>query len=247
MPDDANAATTDGAGAGATDGASAGSSGDAGTAASRDALRDDYAAGGFHAPQAWGSRPALLLIDFAQAYFDPAQPLYGGDGCRSALEHAIPLAESAREAGVPVVFTEVKYAPGGSDGGAFYAKVPSLACFDAGRDSQRLADGLTVHDGDLLITKQYPSAFFGTSLAATLRWMKIDTLLLAGVTTSGCVRATCVDGISHGFVTIVVQDAVGDRAPGPHEANLFDMGAKYADLCSGEQAAGYLSRCARAG
>ncbi len=207
-----------------------------------DGLRDNYAAGGFHAPQTWGVRPALLMIDFAQAYFDPAQPLYGGEGCRSALEHAVPLADAARSAGVPVVFTEVKYAPGGGDGGAFYAKVPALACFDAGRDSQRLADGLVVHDDDLLITKQYPSAFFGTSLAATLHWMKIDTLLLAGLTTSGCVRATCVDSISHGFVTVVVSDAVGDRAAGPHEANLFDMGAKYADLCTRSEAVAYLAK-----
>ena len=210
-------------------------------------LAANYARGGFHAPQAWGTRPALLMIDFARAYFDPEQPLYGGEGCRAALERAIGLADAARAAGVPVIFTEVKYQPGGADGGAFYAKVPALACFDAGRDSQRLADGLEVMDGDLMITKQYPSAFFGTSLATTLHWRKIDTLLLAGVTTSGCVRATCVDSVSHGFVTVVVTDAVGDRAPGPHEANLFDMGAKYADLCTSAEASGYARACSPAG
>ena len=141
---------------------------------------------------------------------------------------------------MPVVFTEVVYQPGGADGGAFYAKVPALACFERGRDTQRLAHGLEVGPDDLMVSKQYPSAFFGTSLAATLTHMKIDTLLLAGVTTSGCVRATCVDSVSSGFVTLVVSDAVGDRAEGPHEANLYDMSAKYADLATTDEAIRYL-------
>ena len=216
-----------------------GSSASAASAAS-DSLDENYAKAGYHAAQTRGRRPALLLIDFAHAYYDEASPLYGGKGCRVALDNAIRLAPAAREAGVPVVFTAVKYRPGGTDGGAFYAKVPALACFEEGRDTQRLADGLAVEADDLLVEKQYPSAFFGTSLAATLHWLKVDTLLLAGVTTSGCVRASCIDGISHGFVTLVVEDAVGDRASGPHEANLYDMSAKYADLLSTDEAIAYL-------
>ena len=121
-----------------------------------------------------------------------------------------------------------------------YSKVPALSCFDAGTDSQRLADGLSMEPDDILITKQYPSAFFGTSLDATLRWLQVDTLLLTGVTTSGCVRASCIDSISFGFVTLVVSDAVGDRAQGPHDANLYDMSAKYADLLTTEEAMTYL-------
>ena len=203
-------------------------------------LDENYARAGYHAAQTRGRRPALLLIDFAHAYYDESSPLFGGRGCRTALDNARRLAPAAREAGAPVIFTAVKYAPGGADGGAFYAKVPALACFEAGRDTQRLADGLAVEGNDLLVEKQYPSAFFGTSLAATLHWLKVDTLLLAGVTTSGCVRASCIDGISHGFVTLVVKDAVGDRADGPHQANLYDMSAKYADLLSTDEAIGYL-------
>lgn len=210
-------------------------------------LDDNYARAQYHAPQQWGCKPALVLIDFANAYFDESQPLYGGEGCQIALDNAKRLLPVARSAGVPVVFTEVKYLPGGADGGAFYNKVPALSCFDAGRDSQMLAGGLTVEDGDLLITKQYPSAFFGTSLAATLQWMKIDTLLLTGVTTSGCVRASCIDSISSGFVTIVVSDAVGDRADEPHQANLFDMSAKYADLCDTDEAISYLQNITNTG
>ena len=204
-------------------------------------LEENYARAGYHARQSWGARPALLLVDFARAYFDPASPLFGGEGCRAALGNAIRLRDAARVAGVPVVATEVRYAPGGADGGAFYAKVPALACFEAGRDTQRPAEGLEPGPSDILVTKRYPSAFFGTALDATLRWLKVDTILLAGVTTSGCVRATCVDAVSHGFVTVVVSDAVGDRAPGPHEANLLDMSAKYADLATTEEAMAHLA------
>ncbi len=204
-------------------------------------LDTNYERAGYHARQSWGTRPALVLIDFAKAYFDPAAPLYGGEGCQIALDNAAILADAARVAGVPVVFTEVKYQPGGSDGGAFYAKVPALSCFDAGAETQELAPPLELKDNDILISKQYPSGFFGTSLASTLHFMKVDTLLLCGVTTSGCVRATCIDSISHGFVTLVVEDGVGDRAEEPHRANLFDMSAKYADLLSTQDAIQYFS------
>ncbi|KIN64082.1 Hydrolase, isochorismatase family protein [Sulfitobacter noctilucicola] len=203
------------------------------------ALDKNYEKAGYHARQSWGHRPALVLIDFAKAYFDPDAPLFGGQGCQTALENSAVLADAARAAGVPVVFTEVKYQPGGSDGGAFYAKVPALSCFDAGTETQELAPPLEMKEGDILITKQYPSGFFGTSLASTLHFMKVDTVLLCGVTTSGCVRATCIDSISHGFVTLVVEDGVGDRAEEPHRANLFDMSAKYADLLNTQDAIAY--------
>lgn len=207
-----------------------------------DKLDKNYEKAGYHARQSWGARPALVLIDFANAYFDPEAQLYGGEGCQTALDNAAILADAARVAGVPVVFTEVKYQPGGGDGGAFYAKVPALSCFDAGTETQKLAPPLQVMDDDIVITKQYPSGFFGTSLASTLHFMKIDTLVLTGVTTSGCVRATCIDSISHGFVTLVVEDAVGDRAEEPHRANLYDMSAKYADLLTTPQATEYFQQ-----
>ncbi|MEM7546613.1 MAG: isochorismatase family protein [Pseudomonadota bacterium] len=209
-----------------------------------EAIEQNYARAGYHAAQTRGTRPALLLVDFAHAYFDPNAPLYGGAGCEMARDHAIRLADAARQFGVPVIFTEVKYQPGGGDGGAFYAKVPALSCFDAGAETQKLVKGLSVEANDLMITKQYPSAFFGTSLAATLHWMKIDTLIIGGLTTSGCVRATCIDSISSGFVTLIAKDACGDRATGPHEANLYDMSAKYADLISTEDAIAYMAGAA---
>lgn len=203
-------------------------------------LDSNYARAKYHAPQTWGKRPALVLIDFAMAYFDPEAPLFGGTGCQVALDNAARLADAARACRIPVIFTEVKYMKGGANGGAFYAKVPALACFDEGRDTARLAPPLVVRDGDFMFQKQYPSAFFGTSLAATLAWLKIDTLILTGVTTSGCVRASCIDSISHGFVTLVVEDAVGDRSEETHRANLYDMSAKYADLLNTDTAIEYM-------
>ena len=203
-------------------------------------LDTNYARAGYHAAQDWGRRPALILIDFAQAYYDSASPLFGGEGCRSALESALRLREIAHACGVPVVLSEVKYRKGGADGGVFFRKAPPLTCFVEGEPTQAFASGLTPREDEFIVTKQYPSAFFGTSLSASLTSAGVDTLILTGVTTSGCVRATCVDSMSHGFVTLVVREGVGDRDPRPHEANLYDMSAKYADVVSEERTAAYL-------
>ena len=203
-------------------------------------LDSNYARAGYHASQIWGRRPALILIDFAQAYYDSASPLFGGEGCRGALESALRLREIAHACGVPVVLSEVKYRKGGADGGIFFRKAPPLTCFVEGEPTQAFASGLAPREDEFIVTKQYPSAFFGTSLSASLTSAGVDTLILTGVTTSGCVRATCVDSMSHGFVTLVVREGVGDRDPRPHEANLYDMSAKYADVVSEERTAAYL-------
>lgn len=202
-------------------------------------LDANYARAGYHASQTWGRRPALILIDFAQAYYDPAAPLFGGDGCKAALASALRLREIAHACGLPVVLTEVKYRKGGADGGVFFRKAPPLSCFVEGETTQAFAKGLAPRDDEYVVTKQYPSSFFGTSLAASLTSAGVDTLVLTGVTTSGCVRATCIDSMSHGFVTLVAREGVGDRAPGPHEANLYDMSAKYADVVSEERIGAY--------
>lgn len=205
-------------------------------------LDDNYAKAGYHTRQEWGSRPALLLIDFAVAYFDSASPLFGGQGCRSALESAARLLAKARALSTPVIFTEVKYQAGGADGGVFYRKAPPLACFQAGKASQATMPEVAPQPDEIVVSKQYPSAFFATSLASTLTHLGVDTVLLTGVTTSGCVRASCVDAMSHGFITLVVEDAVGDRDERPHTANLYDMSAKYADVVSEAEALDYLTR-----
>ncbi len=187
----------------------------------------------------FGKRPALLMIDFVEAYFDPACPLYAG--VEDALASALRLQAAARKAGVPVIYTNVVYDRNGRNGGRFYQKSMVLHHFIEGSPMGAWPKGLEVGADELVISKQYPSAFFGTSLAATLTTAGIDTLILTGLSTSGCVRATCVDTCSYGFIPIVVREAVGDRHPAPHEANLFDMDAKYADVVGEAEAIAYLS------
>ncbi len=186
----------------------------------------------------FGQRPALILVDFVQAYFDHNCALYAG--VEDALASALRVREVARAAGIPVIYTNVAYHEDGADGGVFFRKAPVLKNFIAGNPMGAWPSDLQPADGELVISKQYPSAFFGTSLASTLHVMGIDTLIITGVTTSGCIRATCVDTMSHGFIPIVVADACGDRHEAPHEANLFDMNAKYADVVDEAEAIEYL-------
>lgn len=187
----------------------------------------------------YGKRPALILIDFVEAYFDKSCPLYAG--VEGALASALRVRAASQKAGVPVILTNVVYHPGGADGGRFLEKLKPLSCFMAGDPMGAWPDGLEPAENELVISKHYPSAFFGTTLASTLTAMRVDQLILTGLTTSGCVRATCVDAMSHGFITTVVKDAVGDRHAGPHEANLFDMNAKYADVVGEAQIIEFLT------
>jgi maleamate amidohydrolase len=187
----------------------------------------------------FGQRPALVLIDFAHAYYDRESELYAG--VDAALASALRIREAAHAAGVPVVLTEVTYQQGGINGGRFFEKAKPLHNFIKGRKTAAFAEGLVPRDDEIIVSKQYPSAFFGTSLASTLTSCGIDSVILTGLTTSGCVRASCVDSMSHGFRTIVVADACGDRHPAPHDANLFDMNAKYADVVSEADVLAYLS------
>lgn len=187
----------------------------------------------------FGSRPALILIDFCMGYFDPACDLYAG--VEDALASALRLRAAARAAGVPVILTNVVYHPTAFDGGRFFEKAAPLEAFLKGSPMGAFGPGLVPEDDELIISKQYPSAFFGTSLASTLTAAGIDSVILTGLTTSGCVRASCVDAMSHGFRTSVVAEASGDRHAAPHEANLFDMNAKYADVVSEAETLAFLN------
>lgn len=187
----------------------------------------------------YGTRPALILVDFVQAYFDSSCELYAD--VDEALASALRIRKLAREKCVPVIFTNVVYHQGGADGGVFYKKVKPLKHFQVGSPMGDWPEGLVPHDNELVISKQYPSAFFGTSLAATLTAMKVDSLIITGLTTSGCIRATCIDCVSNGYIPIVVAEACGDRHPDPHAANLFDMDAKYGDVVSEKEVISYLS------
>jgi len=188
----------------------------------------------------FGDSPALILVDFVQAYFDESCALYAG--VEDALESALRVRELARAADIPVIYTNVVYYEEGRDGGVFFRKAPVLKNFIVGNPMGDWPVGLQPSDDELVISKQYPSAFFGTSLASALKGMGVDTLIITGVTTSGCIRATCVDAMSNGFIPIVVADACGDRHEAPHEANLFDMNAKYADVVSESETIGHLQQ-----
>jgi len=205
-------------------------------------LADNYAAGGFGRTLEPGRRPAVLVVDFVRAYLVPDSPLYAA--AEPARTAAQALLGTARSAGVPVMHTGVRYQPGGRDGGVFFRKVPALACFEDGARPElaAFAEGLEPAPGETVIMKQYASAFFGTSLASTLTSLGVDTLLIAGVSTSGCVRASALDACQHGFVPLVVREAVGDRHAAPHEASLFDLQAKYAEVVSLAFAEQYLRR-----
>lgn len=177
----------------------------------------------------WGAKPAVVVIDLVRAYTHPDGPFALPDA-RAAVEATAELVETARDEDVPVFWTAVRYAPDLSDGGLFVRKVPALACFaeDAAGDWGDLA--LEPEAGEVVVVKQYASAFFGTSLASTLHAAGVDTLVIAGVSTSGCVRATAMDALNSGFHPQVVRQACADRTPALHDNNLADLDAKYADV-----------------
>jgi maleamate amidohydrolase len=198
-------------------------------------LLDDYNRGGFGGALQPGKKPALLLVDVVVAYLTPGQPLYS-PRFETALASCERLTAAARKAGVPVIFTNVVYRAGGIDGGLFYKKVPALEAFLEGSPLGAFPDTLQPRADEVVVTKQYASSFFGTSLAATLTSMGVDSLFITGFSTSGCVRASALDALQNGFVPLVVADACGDRDERPHEANLFDLSKKYAEVLSEEQA-----------
>lgn len=184
----------------------------------------------------WGDRPALLLVDMVDAYFTPGSPLHLPEhSCLAAAER---LLRAARERGVPVLHTTVRYRAGLHEAGHFGRKVPSLRIFvddDPDAGLARTVDALAPLDAESVIVKQYASGFFGTSLAATLTTLRVDTLAIAGVSTSGCVRATTTDALQHGYRPMLVADACGDRTEAIHRSNVRDLRAKYADVVSVEE------------
>jgi len=198
-------------------------------------LLDDYNRGGFGGVLAPGKKPALLLVDVVMAYVTPGQPLYS-PRFETALASCERLTAAARKAGVPVIFTNVVYRAGGVDGGLFYRKVPALEVFLEGSPLGAFPETLQPHADEVVVSKQYASSFFGTSLAATLTSMGVDSLFITGFSTSGCVRASALDALQNGFVPLVVADACGDRDERPHEANLFDLSKKYAEVLSEAEA-----------
>ena len=188
----------------------------------------------------FGKNPAIILVDFVAAYFDENSPLYAD--VEKALLSAIRIRNKGREKNIPIIYTNVSYQKDGKNGGVFFEKLPVLSCFIEGAKTAGWPSKLDIDPNEIVITKQYPSAFFETCLSKKLNNLEIDTLIITGLTTSGCIRATCVDAISYGFRPIVVKDACGDRHEKPHIANLFDMNAKYADVVSENEVFNFLCK-----
>ena len=189
---------------------------------------DIYARQGFAQKIGIGEMPALVMVDFVLGFTDPAH--FGGGNINDAIDKTVGLLDFARKHGWPIAHTRVVYADDGSDAGAFTRKAPGLRKLTETSPLSQIVEALRPAPGELVIRKRHASAFFGTEFSSWLLWNRVDTLFVTGCTTSGCVRATVVDAVAHNLRTIVVTDGVGDRALGPHEANLFDMGQKYADL-----------------
>ncbi|HEI8865090.1 TPA: isochorismatase family protein [Serratia odorifera] len=189
----------------------------------------------------FGQRPALLMIDFMQGYTTEGAPLYA-PGVVSAVAESVALLATARQHGIPVIHTNIRYhAAHFADGGMWVKKAPVMKDMVEGNPLAAFCPQVQPLPQEVVLSKQYASAFFGTALAPMLVTLGVDTLLLAGCSTSGCIRASAVDAVQHGFRTIVVRQCVGDRHPGPHEANLFDIDSKYGDVVNKEQAIDYLA------
>ena len=190
----------------------------------------------------FGKKPALIVVDFQLGFTVPEQsPLAGNLDAEVVATNE--LIAAARKKDIPVIFTVVGYDPHRQDdAGLWPEKAPSLRMLTIGSDLVKLDPRLNQEPGDLVITKKYASGFFGTYLASTLTMQSVDTAIVTGCTTSGCVRATVMDALANGFRPIVPIECVGDRAQEPHQANLFDIGAKYGDVIPLQEVLAYLEQ-----
>lgn len=194
---------------------------------------ETYEKQGFGAALPLHGPVGLLIVDFVNGFADPA--VFGGGNIPAAIARTVPLLEAARERGWVVAHSRIVYADDGADHNIFSLKVPGMLTLKEHDARSAIVDELAPRSGELVVRKTVPSAFFGTPLAQWLTQRGIQTLLVAGAVTSGCVRASVVDAMSWGFRPVVVSDCVGDRAIGPHDASIFDMGQKYAAVMTREQ------------
>lgn len=190
-------------------------------------LRDaDYRSAGFRGDIGFGTRGAVVVVDVLMAYFDRLSPMYAG--VEDVLDPTVRAVRAARAAGMPVFFTRQLFEEP-DDEGVYVRKVPALKLLRPGSKLAELHPGLNAEQNEVFV-KHYPSAFHGTDFADRLRRLGVDTLIITGLTTSGCVRATAMDCLLHDLRGIVVREAVGDRDRAAHEANLFDIDSKLADV-----------------
>lgn len=188
----------------------------------------EYREKGLAAEVGFGDAPAVVVVDMIRGFTDPSSPL--GSDLDAEVAATRRLLDAARDSGAPVFFTTTAYGPDCRDAGYFVRKVPSLRTLQIGSEAVALDPRLGRREDETVVEKKYASAFFGTALASSLRALGVDTVILAGCTTSGCIRASAVDAIQHGFRPIVPRQCVGDRASEPHRANLLDIHGKYGDV-----------------
>ena len=200
-------------------------------------MNDDisaYARQGFGTAMAPKAPYGLLIVDLVNGFADPA--VFGGGNIPQAIEQTVGLLAHARKQGWPVAHSRIVFADDDADHNIFTLKVPGMLTLKEADHNSAIVPQLAPAAGELVVRKTVPSAFFGTSLAAWLSQRGVQTLLVAGAVTSGCVRASVVDAMQYGFRPLVVSDCVGDRAIGPHDANLFDMQQKYATVLMRDEA-----------
>ena len=199
---------------------------------------DDYRQKGLAARCGFGTTPVLLIVDFINGFTDPSSPLGGPLG--HEIQETGKILKAFRRASLPVIYTTIAYRPDLRDAGMWIRKVPGLEILKKGTRMVEVDARILPLAGETVIEKKQASAFFGTDLDAILKSRGIDTIVMTGCTTSGCIRASAIDSIQYGYYTAVVADAVGDRANGPHQANLFDIDAKYGDVISTTEALDYI-------
>ena len=203
-------------------------------------VRGDYLRRGFASRIGWGARPAVLVVDLTAGFTDPTTPL--GADLSDVIAATNRVLEVARPAAIPVIFTSIAYADPAVEGGHWVQKIPALEILREGTPLVEVDPHLGRRLNEPVIIKRFASAFAGTSLYAMLQMLRVDTLVLCGTSTSGCIRASAVDAVQLGFRCIVPEEAVGDRARLPHEANLFDIDSKYGDVVSLAEAISTITR-----
>ena len=190
----------------------------------------------------YGERAALLVIDFQEGF--TREDGLGGYNINAAIESTAILLSPARSSRIPIAHVRFVAQDGGFDIGTFGQKVPRLRQVTAHSQSAQFVPSVAPRAGEYVSEKRHSSAFFGTNLAAWLMSLRVDTLFVAGCTTSGCVRASVVDASAYGLRPMVVKECVGDRAREPHDASLFDMEQKYADIVSLDDAMSHIKSIA---
>ncbi|MGW6359580.1 isochorismatase family protein [Streptomyces sp. NPDC055092] len=193
-----------------------------------EAVREQYRGRGVGERLAAGQKPGVVVVDLINGFTDPACP--PGSDLDAVVERTAELLERARAAGLPVFFTTISYEPRDLDELVWLRKMPALRALTAGSRWVEVDERLAPRDTEPVIAKKAASAFHDTDLAQRLAAAGVDSLIVCGATTSGCIRATVIDACAENFSVRVPRECVGDRAEGPHEANLFDIDAKYADV-----------------